>query len=67
MQAVRNKMATLKSKLEDAEKAAQEAETDLEETIQAAEDAEERVRAFFDYLALYFVIRNFSSRVVEFK
>lgn len=43
MQAVRNKMATLKSKLEDAEKAAQEAETDLEETIQAAEEAEERV------------------------
>ena len=67
MQAVRNKMATLKSKLEDAEKAAQEAETDLEETIQAAEEAEERVSAFFDYLALYFVIRNFSSRVVEFK
>ena len=63
MQAVRNKMATLKSKLEEAEKAAQEAETDLEETIQAAEDAEEKVRAFVDYLALYFAIQIFSSRV----
>ena len=43
MQAVRNKMATLKAKLDEAEKAAQDAENDLEETNRAADEAEEKV------------------------
>ena len=59
MQAVRNKMATLKSKLEEAEKAAQEAETELEETTQAAEDAEEKVRASVDFLCFILLPRKF--------
>lgn len=43
MQAVRNKLATLKMKLSDAEKEAKEAQDELDATNQKADDAEERV------------------------
>ncbi|XP_012560521.1 tropomyosin-1 [Hydra vulgaris] len=43
MQAVRNKMATLKAKLEEAEKAAFDAEEELKATNEKADQAEERV------------------------
>ena len=44
MQAVRNKMATLKAKLEEAEKAAQTVEDELAATNQKADDAEDKVK-----------------------
>ena len=43
MQAVRNKMATLKAKLEEAEKAACDAEEELKSTNEKADQAEELV------------------------
>ena len=52
MQSVRNKMATLKAKLEEADKAAELAEAELAATNQKADESEEKVN-FLHFIILH--------------